>query len=296
MGSAAVGGCVCGRILFVMFRTDGAQGRAAPLCGQACFPSIIRAHTTYQNPSAMTYPPKDVFTMWDRVNEVLSTGQDIWKDDQAICNATIRLRLLRNEIIDVIEATTVAEAVGTKSTARVPAFVASSEGAPIDNDAAKAEAVNAALPIATAIREWAIKTDNDAIALSMDINAADLQNMRDTLTADRLRLIHTTGVSNMGELTRYGVAQPALDDLLGKIRAYEAVNPRSISGGWSALGSEGGDFDEIIRDGMELLDQTLDPAVERLSGTSPGFVDAYKAARSGMETGPSHVPPTLGKL
>ena len=244
----------------------------------------------------MTYPPKDIFTMWDRVNEVLTTNGDAWKDDDAVCNAVARFRLLRNEIIDIVEAAAVADATGAKNSGSAPATVLSTEGIPADNDAAKEAAVAAALPIAGAIREWAIKTDNDSIARNMDLNAADLQNMRDTLTADRLRLIHTTGVSNMGELARYGVAQPALDDLMGKIRAYEAVNPRSISGGWTALSTEGGALDEIIRDGMALLDEKLDPAVEGLSSSAPEFADMYKAARSGMEMGPSHVPPTLGKL
>lgn len=242
----------------------------------------------------MTYPPKDILTMWDRVNDVLTTGQDAWRADDAVCNAAFRFRLLRNEIIDVIEASVLADVTG--GTSLTPVVTASTEGDPLDNNAAKETAISTAIPIAGAIRQWAIKTDNDAIARNMEINAGEFQDMRDTYTADRLRLIHTTGVSNMGELARYGVAQPALDDLIAKIRAYEAVNPRSIASRWTTGGVEGGEFDEIIRDGMALLNDTLDPAVERLSGRSPGFVDAYKAARSGLDTGPSHVPPTLGKL
>jgi hypothetical protein len=241
----------------------------------------------------MTYPPKDVFTMWDRVNDVLTAGADVWSTDDAICKAVFRFRLLRNEIIDVVEAATVADAIGTT---RAPITTLSSEGTLVDNDVAKQSAVTAALPIAQAIRNWAERTDNDAIARNMSLDSAELQDMRDTMTADYLRLVHTTGVSNMGELGSYGVAQPALDDLMGKIRAFESVNPRAVAGHLDAGGVEGGAFDEIIRDGMALLNDTLDPAVERLSGNSPGFVEAYKAARSGMDTGPSEEPPTAYKL
>lgn len=247
----------------------------------------------------MTYPPKDVLTMWDHVNEILTTDQDAWSADDAICNAAFRFRLLRNEIIDVIEAASAADATGANGASAsggAPLPTLSTEGTPIDNDVAKQSAVAAALPITQAIKHWAERTDNDAIARNMSLSARELQDMRDTMTADFLRLVHTTGVSNMGELARYGVAQPALDDLMEKIRAFEAVNPRAIAGQLGAAGGEIGGFDEIIRDGMALLNDTLDPAVERLSAAAPGFVDAYKAARSGINTGPSHTSPTDGKL
>lgn len=255
----------------------------------ATFHSLL----THLHPTTMTYPPKDVFTMWDRVNEVLTAGADAWSSDDAVCKAAFRFRLLRNEIIDVVEAATVADATGMTA---VPITALSSEGAPVDNDVAKQSAVAAALPITKAIRHWAELTDNDAIARNMSLDATELQDMRDTMTADYLRLVHTTGVSNMGELSRHGVGQPALDDLMEKIRAYESVNPRSVAGQLEATGVEGSAFDDIIRDGMALLNDTLDPAVERLSGSSPGFVEAYKAARSGMDTSPSEQPPTDYKL
>lgn len=241
----------------------------------------------------MTYPPKDILTMWDRVNEVLTTNQEAWSKDDAICNAAFRFRLFRNEIIDVIEAATVVDATGKANPA--PVATASTEGSPLDNNAAKEAAVAAALPIAGAIRQWAEKTDNDAIASNMNLNDGDLRDMRDTLTADRLRLIHTTGISNMGELARYGVGQPALADLMDKIRAYEMVNPRSIANRWTGENT-GSDLSEIISEGMALLNDTLDPAVEGYSAVSPKFVEMYKGARAGMDLGPSHVPPTLGKL
>lgn len=239
----------------------------------------------------MTFPPKDVFTMWDRVNDVLTNNADAWSSNDSICKAVFRLRLLRNEIIDVVEATAVADATGASTTT----ILISTEGAPIDNDAAKQTAIAAALPIAQGIRHWAERTDNDAIGRNMSFDAQELQDMRDTMAADVLRLIHTTGTANMGELGRYGVGQPALDDLITRIQAFESVNPSNIAGQWKTEGTEGGALDEIIRDGMTLLTDTLDPAVEG-SSNQADFVAQYKAARTGMETGPTVVPPTTYKL
>lgn len=227
--------------------------------------------------------------MWDRVSDVLTSNQHVWTSDEAVCSAAFRFRLLRNEIIEVTRA-----ASGIETTGREPVvIVASTDAVPLDSNAAREAAIAVALPIADAVRRWAEHTDNDAIARNVDLGA---DGLRDTLTADRLRLLHTIGVSNMGELARYGVAQPALDDLMEKIRAFEAVNPRTIANQADVGGGEAGGFDEIIRDGMALLNDTLDPAVERHSATSPDFVDAYKAARSGMDTVPSEEPPANYKL
>ncbi len=136
--------------------------------------------------------------MWDHVNEVLTTDLDVWSTDDAICNAAFRFGLPRNEIIDVREVASAADPNATNGASPsrdAPIATLSTEGTPIDNDAANQSAVTAALPITQAIKHRAGRAHNDAIARNMSVSAEGFQDMRETMTADFLRLMHTTGVS-----------------------------------------------------------------------------------------------------
>lgn len=215
----------------------------------------------------MTDRQENILTMWDTVDAVLTQYNETWEALVPFRAGAGRVRELR------------IAAIGASGRQ-----MAKTTGATTDKKQAEAEAIAAGVQIAKNIQAWARSTGNDELYDTMNFDASELRDMRDTATADALRLIHATGNANETALTGFNVTRAGLAELLAKIVAYEGFLPRAtvIVGDKKKAAA---DLKAIITEGQGILTDTLDNLIGNFSATAPDFAAAYRNAREIRDLG-----------
>ncbi len=156
-----------------------------------------------------------------------------------------------------------------------------------DKQAARQTMCNLALPIASAVHAYAVKTKNNTLANSVDFSLSDLTGGRDVQSRDKCQNIYNTANTNLANLANYGVTAAKLTALQTSITGYNALisKPRDARAqGKTVTGNIQTEFDAADAD-LGIMDD--------LTGqiTVAKFVSDYENARIIVDTSASHASP-----
>jgi hypothetical protein len=157
-----------------------------------------------------------------------------------------------------------------------------------DKQAARQAMCSAALPIASAVHAYAVKTKNNTLAASVDFSMSDLMGGRDVTSRDNCQNIYNTANMNLANLANYGVTAAKLTALTNAIAAYNLLisKPRDTrAAGKTVTGNLQAELDAADVD-LGIMDD--------LTGqiTVAKFVGDYENARIIVDTTASHASPT----
>lgn len=153
-----------------------------------------------------------------------------------------------------------------------------------DKTQARDQAIDAALPVASAVFAYASVTDNNALKSLVDYSPSELRRSRDSILANRLQIIHDAANDNIAALPDYGIDAPALADYQTIIDNYASTmqNPRvAISTRAAATQGLVGLFEETDR----ILKEQLDKLTEQFKTSDPVFYAKYHNARIIIDLG-----------
>jgi hypothetical protein len=157
-----------------------------------------------------------------------------------------------------------------------------------DKQAARKAMCALALPIASAVHAYAVKTKNNTLAMSVDFSMADLVEGRAVESRDKCQNICNTANTNLANLASYGVTAAKLTALTNAIAAYNLLlsAPRdTVVQGKTVTKSLKAEFDAADED-LTMMDDLLGQM------TDAKFVSDYKNARIIVDTAASHASPT----
>ena len=167
-----------------------------------------------------------------------------------------------------------------------------SAGITADKAQLRAAMAQAALEVAAATHAYAKKAKNNDLAAKTKVALSHFTQGRDTVAADRARVVHAAAASVVASLAPYGVTAAKLTALAAKIDAYAASlgKPRdavaSSSTATRLLKAEFTAADALLRD-------QLDALVPQFAAANARFVQDYQNARIIVDSrgGPGTPPP-----
>lgn len=160
-----------------------------------------------------------------------------------------------------------------------------------DKNAAQLTMCQAAVGIASAVRAYAIKTKNNALAEEVDFSLSDLTGARDAASAENCQNIHDVANTSLASLASYGVTAAKLTALQTAITAFNTALGKvkqTSAGGKTATDQLAAAFDAADTD----LAEELDNLIKQFAASAPKFVSDYTNARNIVDTSASHASPT----
>ena len=149
-----------------------------------------------------------------------------------------------------------------------------------------------ALPIASAVHAFAVKSKNNQLATQVDFSMSDLMGGRDVQSIHRCQSIYDLASSNAASLGTYGLTAEKLTALNAAVAAYNLFMSRPRDArvqGKTVTGNLQGEFDAADED---LL--VMDDLINQFSPAHQKFVDDYTNARLIVGTAATHTAPSPG--
>ena len=219
----------------------------------------------------MTTKQLNKLTMYLAVEGICDATTAIWQTVQAFADAYTDLKTR----VTNIQTFSQSQAQNTTGIAQ-------------DKKAARQAMCALALPIASAVHAYAVKTKNNTLAASVDFSMADLIEGRDVASRDNCQNIYNTANTNIANLANYGVTAAKLTALNNAIAAFNLLisAPRDTRAkGKTVTTNLQAEFDAADED-LGVMDDLLGQM------TDAKFVSDYNNARIIVDTAASHASPT----
>jgi hypothetical protein len=158
------------------------------------------------------------------------------------------------------------------------------KGVTEDKGQAKEAAIVKAVSVSAATFAYASVTNNNTLKEQVNYSPTELRRSRDTILADRLRVILNAANDNAAALVDYGVQAADLTDLDTLVTAYENIleAPRTAIGERSSARIQ---LEELFDTADSILKDQLDKLMEIFKSTAPDFYNQYKSARVIVDLG-----------
>jgi hypothetical protein len=156
-------------------------------------------------------------------------------------------------------------------------------GITIDKRDLKLEAVNKALPVIGGLKAFAIANSNNELLERINYSRTELFRVRDTVSADRMKIVRDEGNNNLAALADYNVTSAMVADLSGSIAAFELLIPRPRV----ALNIRKNATESLVLRFREMdgILNVMDGLIETLSEGQPVFYETYQNARIIVDIG-----------
>lgn len=215
----------------------------------------------------MTDRQENKFSMYLATQSVLDSNNAVWVGTPAIVTAA-------GEFKSAI--TLIGKARQTQET--------ETKGVTEDKAQAREAAITKAVSVAAATFAYASVTNNNTLKEQVNYSPSELRGSRDTILADRLRVIFSSASVNAAALVDYGVQATDLAELDTLITAYEDVlqSPRTAIGARSTATQE---LEELFVQADTILKEQLDKLMEIFRFTAENFYKQYKSARVIIDLG-----------
>ena len=153
-----------------------------------------------------------------------------------------------------------------------------------DKAQAREAAVVKATVVAAGVFAYASFEDNNTLKEQVNYSPSELRRSRDTILADRLRLIFNTANDNAAAILDYGISAADLIELDDLTTAYEELlqSPRQAIGERSTAKQE---LEQLFTDGDKILKEQIDKLMELYRTTEVTFYNKYKSARVIIDLG-----------
>lgn len=135
-----------------------------------------------------------------------------------------------------------------------------------------------ALKVGKAVVAYASVNNNNALLDKVNYSRSQLLSVRDTISADRCRVIHTEATAVLADLTDYGVDAPLLTDLDTAISDYSIAitTPRTAITTRKTSTSE---LKTLFAEADKILKKQMDTLMEMFKADAPTFYTNYFNAR-----------------
>ena len=151
-------------------------------------------------------------------------------------------------------------------------------GVRTDKLAAQDVMIEQALVISGAVYAYASDVENNTLMASVSFTLSELKYVRDTISAERARVIHTQATTVVGLLVDYGVDTAMLDEFDTSIDSFLALIPAPRV----AITVKKGATSNLVED-VKLADKQLKDKLDKLmpqfKTVSPDFYGQYFDAR-----------------
>lgn len=215
----------------------------------------------------MTDRQENKFSMYLATQAVLDNNNAVWAGTPAFVTA-------KGALDDAISGISKARQTQEKQT----------KGVTEDKSVAKEAAITKAVSVAAGTFAYASVTGNNTLKEQVNYSPTELRQSRDTILADRLRVIFNAASDNAAALVDYGIQAGDLTDLDALITAYEDVleAPRTAIGERANATSE---LESLFDTADTILKEQLDKLVEIFKASALEFYNQYKSARVIVDLG-----------
>ena len=156
-------------------------------------------------------------------------------------------------------------------------------GVAIDKKDKKGEAIEAALPVIGGLKAFAIANNDNTLLKKIDYSRSEMENSRDTILLDKLKIVRDEANTNIGSLGAYNVTATEVNALSSAIAAYEVMVPKprvALNIRKNATES----LDRLFREIDEPL-EIMDGLMDTLRQSQPDFFETYENARIIVDSG-----------
>ena len=151
------------------------------------------------------------------------------------------------------------------------------KGVAIDKESKKEDAINAALPIVGGLKAFANATNNNTLLKKIDYSKSALDKVRDTIAADRLKIVRDEANNNISALAPYNITAAKINTLSAAIAGYELMIPKPRVA--LNVRKNATDALEILFHDLDAPLKIMDGLVETLQQAQPAFFQTYSNAR-----------------
>lgn len=203
---------------------------------------------------------EDKLSMALAVEQVMTNNNSLWSSIAAMVTAVTSL------------STKIASIKGIRNVQEQDV-----RGVAVDKESKKTDAINAALPVIGGLKAYATATLNNTLLKKINYTESELDKCRDTICADRLKIVRDEANINIAALTPYNVTAAKVTALSTAIAAYEVMIPKPRV----AL-----NIRKNATDGIDLLMSDLDAPLKVIDGlmstlqpTQSTFFETFSNAR-----------------
>jgi hypothetical protein len=233
--------------------------------------SCVFIYRKQYSQTTMTTKQLNKLTMYLAVEGICDASPTIWQSLQAFADAYTGLKTHVTNIQTFSQSQT-----------------QDTSGIAQDKKQARLAMCSVALPIAKAVHAYALKSQNNTLAASVDFSMSDLMGGRDVQSRDNCQNISDIANTNLANLANYGVTAAQLTALTNAIAAFNLLisKPRDTR-------AQGKTITGNLQTEFEAADETLGVMDDLLGQLSDAqFVSDYRNARIIVDTSASHASPS----
>lgn len=200
-------------------------------------------------------------SMYLAEEKVLNDNNPVWAGVPAFANAVGAFTLKLEDIMGVVERQETA-ITGVRS----------------DKMNAQDLMITSALSVSGSVFAYASATNNQTLKDAVDYTESSLKYVRDTLSAERCRIIHGQASAVVADLADYGVTAAVLGELDLRINAFIGLIPAPRVAITSRKGATSGLVD-LIKEMDIILKEQLDRLMPQFRTAAPDFYKHYFDSR-----------------
>lgn len=209
----------------------------------------------------MTDRQENKLSMYATVIEVCNANNAVWSGLPAFANALTNF----SNTVDAISNTRITQETILTGIAQ-------------DKAALREAMARLAERVGNAVVAYASVTNNNALRNKVSYSYSELIRGRDTISADRCRVIYTEATAIVGDLADYGVDAALLTELDAAIVAYTQIitSPRAAL---TTRKTSTAELKNLFKQADEVLKNQMDTLAKMFRDTAPTFYSNYLNAR-----------------
>lgn len=220
-----------------------------------------------KNLEIMNDKQENKVSMFLVVDKVLTKFAADWAGNVAFAAAVAVFRALLGEIMTKVEVQETAYTGVTK-----------------DKKTARLAMKDSAMLVSGAVIAYASTVGNETLKKAVSFSASSIMQGRDTVAAQRARVIHDQANGVVALLADFGVTATVLSDYMDLIEAFEAMIPAPRVAIVMKKGA-GQSLQLLIGNVLVVLKDQLDKLMPQFKVSAPEFYEAYFDARIIVDTG-----------
>lgn len=145
------------------------------------------------------------------------------------------------------------------------------------NDAEE-DMIEAVLPIASALNVYAKINGKTDLKENSKVTVSDLRRLRDSELLIKAQYLHDIALTNVADLTNFGIAEADLTNLQSLVDSYRAsIEVKDTSFAEKSAARES--LSKLFDDTNEILKEEIDMLMELFRTSDSDFYNSYKSAR-----------------
>ena len=194
------------------------------------------------------------------VEQVMTTNSALWSSITAMGTAVISL------------STKIASIKGIRNVQEQDV-----RGVAVDKESKKKDAINAGLPIIGGLKAYANATANNTLLKKINYSQSELDKCRDTICADRLKIVRDEANNNLSALAPYNITTAKINVLSTAISAYELMIPKPRVA--VNVRKNATDALDLLMSDLDAPLKVIDGLMSTLQPTQTAFFETFSNAR-----------------